>query len=186
MTTLNDRPESVLLVIDVQTGVVAEANERDEIIRTISRLVDKARLESVPVLWVRHSDEHLVRDDDDWQIVSALVPRPDESIVDKRYGDAFEETSLESHLADLKVGHLVIVGAETDACIRSTLHGAFVRGYDVTLVSDAHTTSDYSEWGGIPPVQVIAHTNLYWEQTSAPGRQALTVKAEELEFGALI
>ena len=65
---------------------------------------------------------------------------------------------------------LAVVGAQTDACIRSTLYGAFVRGYDATLVSDAHTTEDQTEWGAPPPDQVIAHTNLYWTYETAPGR----------------
>jgi len=71
-------------------------------------------------------------------------------------------------LSGLGVGRLVVVGAQTDACIRSTLHGAFARGYDATLVSDAHTTEDQSAWGAPPPAQVIAHTNLYWSYETAP------------------
>ena len=87
-------------------------------------------------------------------------------------------------LSDLGVGRLLVVGAETDACVRSTLHGAFVRGYDTTLVSDAHTTSDLTEWGAPPPDQVIAHTNLYWSDQRAPGRTAGTVATEDVDFGA--
>ena len=69
----------------------------------------------------------------------------------------------------------MVTGAETDECIRCTLHGAFTRGYDATLVSDAHTTEDQTAWGAPPPEQVIAHTNLYWNFQSAPGRTAGTV-----------
>jgi len=88
-------------------------------------------------------------------------------------------------LSDLGVGRLVIVGAETDACIRSTLHGAFVRGYDAILVSDAHTTGDQTAWGAPPPAQVIAHTNLYWTYQTAPGRTAGTVVTRDVEFSAV-
>ena len=49
---------------------------------------------------------------------------------------------VEAVLSELEVGRLVVVGAQTDACIRSTLHGAFVRGHDTALVSDGHTTED--------------------------------------------
>ena len=69
----------------------------------------------------------------------------------KSYGDSFEATDLESVLAEREVGRLIVTGAESDACIRSTLHGAFTRGYDVTLVGDAHTTSDKTQWGAPPP-----------------------------------
>ena len=89
--------------------------------------------------------------------------RDSEPLVQKRYGDSFEETDLESLLAERGVGRLVVAGAQTDACIRSTLHGAITRGYDATLVGDAHTTEDLSEYGAPAPDKVIAHTNLYWK-----------------------
>lgn len=52
----------------------------------------------------------------------------------------------------------------------------------VTLVGDAHTTEDLTEWGAPPPEQVIAHTNLYWGFQSGPGRTAETVPADEVSF----
>ena len=131
MTTLDNRPNTALDVIDVQNGVVKAAHERDAVVAN---------------------------------------------------GDAFEGTTLESVLAGLGVGRLVISGAQTDACVRSTLHGAFVRGYDATLVSDAHTTEDHTQWGAPPPGQVIAHTNLYWTYQTAPGRTAGTVATKDVEF----
>jgi len=74
----------------------------------------------------------------------------------------------------------------TDQCIRSTLHGAFVRGYDTLLVEDAHTTEDMSQWGAPPPEQVIAHTNLYWANQTAPGRTAGTVETKDVDFGVRV
>jgi Isochorismatase family len=103
-------------------------------------------------------------------------------LVDKSYGDSFEDTILEDVLSNLGVGRLVVAGAETDECVRSTLHGAFVRGYDVTLVSDAHTTGDKTQWGAPPPDQVIAHTNLYWTYQAAPRRKAATVETKNIDF----
>jgi nicotinamidase-related amidase len=184
MTTLNDRPNTALIIIDVQNGVVKDAYDRDAIVGNMAGAVDKARVAKVPVIWVQHINEGLVKDSEAWRIVPELVPKPGEPIVEKFYGDAFEETVLEALLADLRVGRLVIAGAQTDACIRSTLHGAFTRGYDVTLVGDAHTTDDMSKWGAPPPGQVIAHTNLYWAHQTAPGRKAGVVKAEILAFDA--
>jgi len=184
MTTLQNRPNTALLVVDVQNGVVQAAHERDGVVANIGGLVEKARLEQVPVVWVQHSDEELARGSEPWRIVPELVPGEAEPLVEKLYGDAFEDTTLEGVLSGLAVGRLVIVGAQTDACIRSTLHGAFTRGYDATLVSDAHTTEDQSAWGAPPPAQVIAHTNLYWTYQTAPGRTAGTVVAKDVDFGA--
>jgi nicotinamidase-related amidase len=184
MTTLGNRPNAALLVIDVQNGVVAGAHERDAVVANIGSLVEKARRERVPVVWVQHSDEQLARGSDEWRIVPELTPGDGEPLVEKSYGDSFEDTTLETVLADLGVGRLVVSGAQTDACIRSTLHGAFVRGYDATLVSDAHTTEDQTEWGAPPPGQVIAHTNLYWTYQTAPGRTAGTAETKDVDFSA--
>ena len=184
MTTLENRPNTALLVVDVQNGVVEGAHERDAVVANVGGLVEKARRERVPVVWVQHSDEQLVRGSDDWQIVPELAPGDAEPLVEKTYGDSFEDTTLETVLSSLGVGRLVVVGAQTDACIRSTLHGAFVRGYDATLVSDAHTTEDLTAWGAPPPDQVIAHTNLYWSHQAAPGRTAGTAATKDVGFGS--
>jgi nicotinamidase-related amidase len=184
MTTLADRPNTALLVIDVQNGVVAGAPNRDGVIANINTLVEKARAEDVPVVWVQHSDDDLQRDSESWQYVPELVRRDSEPLVHKCYGDSFEGTDLEALLAELGVGRLIVTGAQTDVCVRSTLHGAFVRGYDVTLVGDAHTTEDLTEYGAPPPDQVIAHTNLYWQWQRAPGRRGGTVDTAEVNFTA--
>jgi nicotinamidase-related amidase len=183
MTTLENRPNTALLVIDVQNDVVDGGHERDAVVANVGSLVEKARREGVPVVWVQHSDEQLARGSDGWRIVPELTPGDAEPLVEKSYDDSFDETPLETVLSGLGVGRLVVVGAQTDACIRSTLHGALVRGYDATLVSDAHTTEDQTSWGAPPPDQVIAHTNLYWTYQSAPGRTAGTVEAKDVDFG---
>jgi nicotinamidase-related amidase len=182
MTTLENRPNTALLVIDVQNGVVGGTHERDAVVANVGTLVEKAREQQIPVVWVQHDGENTPHGSDAWQIVPELAPDEAEGFVEKNYADAFEDTTLESVLSELAIGRLVVAGAQTDECIRSTLHGAIVRGYDATLVSDAHTTEDQSEWGAPAPGLVIAHTNLYWTYHAAPGRTAGTVKTEEVDF----
>jgi nicotinamidase-related amidase len=183
MTTLENRPNHALLVVDVQNGVVEGAHQRDAVVANVGSLVERAREDGIPVVWVQHINEALAKGSDAWRIVPELTPGDDEPLVEKIYGDSFEGTTLETVLSGLGVGRLVVVGAQTDACIRSTIHGAFVRGYDTTLVSDAHTTEDQTAWGAPPPDQVIAHTNLYWSFQSAPGRTAATVETKAVDFG---
>jgi nicotinamidase-related amidase len=182
MTTLSDRPNTALVVIDVQKGVVADAHQRDAVVANIRTLVDKARDEGVPVVWIQHSSEHMAKGSDAWEYVPELARQESEPLVHKRFADSFENTDLEEVLAKAGVGHLVVTGAQTDECIRSTIHGAFVRGYDVTLVGDAHTTEDQSEWGAPPPDKVIAHTNLYWQYHTAPGRTAAVTESKDVTF----
>lgn len=185
MTSLTDRPNAALLVIDMQNDVIANATNRERVIANINHLVDKARAEDVPVIWVQHSAEDMPEGSDGWLYVPELQRADDEPVVHKVYGDSFEDTDLESLLAERMVGHVVVTGAQTDACIRSTLHGALVRGYDTTLVADGHTTEDMRQWGvPIGPEDAIAYANSYWDYSSAKGRRGSTVPAAEVNFFA--
>jgi nicotinamidase-related amidase len=182
MTTLPNRPNTALIVIDMQVGVVAKALARDAVVANIAALVERARAKRIPVVWVQDMEVDGGKGSAGWPLIPELTPRESEPLVEKAYGDSFEGTQLEAVLAQLGVGRLVVVGAQTDACIRCTIHGACARGYDVLLVSDAHTTEDLSEWGAPPPDQVIAHTNLYWTHHTAPGRTAGTAKSADVDF----
>jgi nicotinamidase-related amidase len=183
MTSLPDRPNTALLVIDVQNNAMVNAYQRDEVIANIRDLVGKARAADVPVVWVQHSSDELVEGSDGWQYVPELERDESEPLVHKRYGDSFEDTTLESELARRGVGRVVVTGAQTDACIRATLHGAFTRGYDTTLVSDAHTTEDFTEYGLPPADKVIAHTNMDWTWQDGPDRTAAVVHTAAVDFG---
>lgn len=166
MTRYTDRPNTALLVIDVQKGVVEPSPNREELIANINTLLGRARAEDVPVIWVQHSGQGLEQGSTAWEYVDELERRDSEPLVHKKYGDSFADTSLEEVLADLGVGRLVVTGAQTDMCIRSTLHGALTRGYDATLVSDAHGTEDMREWGApMGPEEAVAYTNLYWSES---------------------
>ena len=183
MTTLTERPNTALLVVDVQNDGVAGTHNRDGVIAKIVSLVARARAEDVPVVWVQHSGDELPEGSDGWRYVAELAHGESEPVVHKRYPDAFEDSDLEAVLAERKVGRLIVAGAQTDECIRGTLHGAIARGYDATLVGDAHTTEDLTEWGAPAPDKVIDHTNLYWQNHAAPGRQAGTVSTGSVSFG---
>jgi nicotinamidase-related amidase len=183
MTTLPDRPNTALLVVDVQNGVVADCYQRDEVVANIRTLVERARAQGAPVVWVADNAEGREIGSEPWQIVPELQPAGDDLHVDKQYGDAFEDTDLEAVLARAGVGRLIVAGAQTDACIRSTIHGAFTRGYDVTLVGDAHTTEDFTAWGMPAPDAVIAMTNISWKYHTGPGRTAAVETTDEVAFG---
>ena len=183
MSTLQDRSASALLVIDMQVDVVAHGHDVERVVANIGSLVDGARAAGVPVIWIQHADEELPEGSDGWRYVPELRRADGEPVVAKGFGDSFEGTDLEDVLADRQVGHLVVTGAQTDACIRSTLHGALARGYDVTLVGDAHTTEDMRAWGSpMSPEQAVAYTNLYWSFSAAPGRTCRTVATDEVSF----
>lgn len=172
--------ENALVVVDVQVGVMAASINSPEVIGRIGSLVERARERGVPVIWVRHRSEDLVPQTADWQIVPELVPAVGEPIVEKAYGDSFAETDLAERLADAGATGFVLCGAQSDACIRSTFYGGIYRGYPVTLVSDAHTTEDLSQWGvEYTPEQAIAMINTQAQYTRLPDVSGAVVTAAE-------
>lgn len=176
--------KSALVVVDVQNDVVGVSENRDEMVANINALLEKARAEQVPVVWVQHSHEQgLPRDTEGWRFVPELSPRADEPLVHKLYGDSFADTDLAEQLERLGVDHLVVTGAQTDMCIRSTLHGALARGYDATLVGDAHGTEDMREWGSpVDQAGAIAYANLYWSESKTHEAEGGVVATGEVEF----
>jgi len=183
MSKFADRTKSALLVIDVQVGVMAEAFERDVKIANISKAIEKARAESIPVIWVQHSDEELVLESAEWEIVSELSPLPNEPRVRKTFRSSFEETNLEEVLKELGVSHVYVCGAETNNCVRHTSRTALEKGYDLTLISDAHTTTGF-EWDGyiVDAARVIDEQNTHFLNYALPGRTANAVPVTELSF----
>ncbi|WP_375425685.1 isochorismatase family protein [uncultured Friedmanniella sp.] len=183
MTTLEGRGSRALLVVDLQVGVVDGAHQREEVIATVVDLVARARASSVPVVWVQHHDDELVQGSDAWQWVGGLGPADGEPLVEKSYGDAFADTDLERVLAERGVSEIVLVGAASEQCVRCTMHSAVVGGYDVSLVADAHTTTDLTAYGLPTPAVVVGFLNaiaqfgMQW-----PGRSARSVPAADVGF----
>ena len=191
--TTTDRT-SALLVIDVQEGNTAEGYQRDEVIGRIRGLIDRAQEAGAPVIWVQHNQPGtaLERGGEKWQIVEEVRPPEGEPIVEKQYLDSFVETDLRERLDKLGVTHLVLCGAATDACIRSTAARSMIEGYDTTLVADAHTT-DVGPWplplpdGREVPIgaeQMIAYTNFFVADTAYPGVTTEVIPADEVVFSA--
>jgi nicotinamidase-related amidase len=180
MTTLG-RTKSALLVIDVQNQVVDGAYNKEQVIANINTAVGKARAAGVPVVWVQHSDEWMPIGSEDWQIVPQLSPAEGEPKVGKLYRNSFEATNLEEVLAELGVGHVYVCGAQTNNCVRYTTHGALERGYDLTLLSDAHTTTDYTFGDQVVPAEVLVRDlNASFSGEELPGRNASAANVAEV------
>lgn len=177
----SQRTGSALIVIDVQVNVVKDAYLRNEKVANMVVAVDKARAASVPVIWVRHSEDQLPIGSDEWQIVPELMPLPHEPIIEKRFRSTFVETNFEEVLTHLKISHLYICGAETNNCVRHTAMAALERGYDITLIEDAHTTTGF-EWDGfiIDAARTIDEQNTNFIGYRLPDCSADIKKSSEL------
>lgn len=186
MATIRPGHRPVLLVVDLQVGVMASAWQAERVIANVGRAVDRARAAGVPVLWVQHEAPDLRRDSADWPLVPALVPAAGEPRIEKRHESSFEATPLEPLLAGLGATHVVLAGASTNWCIRATAYAALERGYDLTLLKDAHTTSplDLGPGGRVEPAALVADFNVVMTWASYPGRRNAAVAVDDLDFAA--
>jgi len=155
---------TALLVIDMQIAVVEDGWDRDGVITRIGQVIRAARAGGVPVVYIQHDEPgsgDLDRGSDGWQVRPEIAPEATDPLVFKQYPDAFADTTLEATLEQLGIGHLILTGAQSDGCVRATSYGALQAGYDITLVSDAHTTSDRPTGDTIIPADmIVAHVNL--------------------------
>jgi nicotinamidase-related amidase len=185
MATVREGNRAVLLVVDVQTGVMNEAWDAPRVIKNVARAVERARSQSVPVIWVQHSSEDLPHGSPQWQWVPELNPAKEEVLIHKHFNSSFEGTALDDELAKLKATHIALAGAATNWCIRATAYGALDRGYDLTLIEDAHTTGTMALANGttIEASNVVEELNIAMTWLSYPGRTNGTATVEEVDFG---
>jgi nicotinamidase-related amidase len=187
VATVREGSRGALLIVDVQVGVMGDAWDAPRIISNVARAVERARGRSVPVIWVQHSDTDLPQDSPQWQIVPELTPATGESRIHKQFNSSFEDTSLDEELAKLGATHIVLAGAATNWCIRATAYAALDRGYDLTLIADAHTTATMALEDGvkIEAADIVRELNIAMSWVSYPGRVSATAAAEDVDFDDL-
>lgn len=186
MATVRDGNQGVLLVVDVQVGVMEEAWEASRVVGNVALAVERARAQGVPVVWVQHQGDDLPQGSAAWQWVPELAPVDGETLIHKQYNSAFEQTELDDELARLGATHVVLAGAATNWCIRATAYGALERGYDLTLVQDAHSTGgmEFPDGTNVDARDIVRELNVALTWVSYPGRVNGTSKAAEVDFAA--
>lgn len=184
MATVRDGNRAALLVVDLQVGVVADAWDAQRIAANAALAVERARAQGAPVIWVQHANDEFPSGSPQWQWVSELAPVEGETRIEKRFNSAFEQTSLEAELERLGASHVVLAGAQTNWCIRATAYAALERGYDLTLLDDAHTTSDMTLRNGscVAAASVVNDLNIAMTWLEYPGRTNRTASAGAIDF----
>lgn len=184
MAMVREGKQGVLVVVDVQVGVLRDAWDAERVIGNVARTVERARASGTPVLWVQHADDELAHGSAEWQWVPELVPAKGEPLIHKHFNSSFEQTTLEAELAALGATHITLAGAASNWCIRATAYGALERGYDLTLVKDAHTTDSMvlADGARIEAASVIQELNIAMTWLSYPGRTNGTAGAADVDF----
>ncbi|MDY6874555.1 MAG: cysteine hydrolase [Chloroflexota bacterium] len=184
MAAIREGDKSALLIVDMQVAVMDETWEESRIIRNAARAVEKARKSGTPVIWIQQTHKKMVHGGPDWQLVPGLTSRSGDIRLDKQFNSSFEQTALEETLADIGVSHIVLAGALTNWCIRATAYAALDKGYDLTLIADAHTTgdTDFEDGGTIKAQHLIHELNIVMSWLNYPGRINRAISVEDLAF----
>lgn len=184
MATIREGNQQVLLVVDAQVGVMDGTWQATRISQNIRSAVEKARERGVPVIWVLHENDELVHGSAEWQLAPELSSAAGEAQIDKRFNSSFERTSLDETLAELGATHIILAGAATNWCVRATAYGALERGYDLTLLKDAHTTEtvEYEDGVTVEAADIIRELNTVMNWLNYPGRKSSTASVEAFDF----
>lgn len=70
------------------------------------------------------------------ELVSEISPGPSDLVIEKGTYNAFHQTGLEEHLRARNVEIVALAGVNTNACVETTARDAYVRGFDVMVLSD--------------------------------------------------
>jgi len=184
MAVIREGDKTALVIVDMQVDVIDSAWHEALIIENTRRAVEKARKRDIPVIWIQHESKSKPHGSPGWQIVPELTPHPDEISLDKHSNSAFEKSTLEETLARFGITHIVLAGVLTNWCIQSTAYAALDRGYDLTVLRDAHTTEDFDFDNGesISAANIIESFNIIIGAVRYPGRVNRVISIDELEF----
>jgi nicotinamidase-related amidase len=153
--------KQALLVIDAQQELI-EGNEKEQgvvhkekLIETINRVIVKAVEVDAGLIFVR--DRDVAGGKGDGFQVHSGIKLPEHAVTfDKLATNSFYGTGLLDYLQKKKIGHIVVMGCQTEFCIDTAVRYATVNGMDVTLVADGHSTKDSPVLTG---EQIIKHHN---------------------------
>lgn len=175
---------TAVLVIDVQQALCTgehAAFEADLVVERINGVTRKARAAGAPVVVIQHEsqDGPLAHGSAGWTLARGLESLPTDVLLRKTATDSFHRTELHDLLQARGVTHLVICGMQSDFCVDTTTRRALALGYPVTLVSDAHTTTDNAV---LTAAQITAHHNATLANIASFGPRATALRADEVRF----
>jgi nicotinamidase-related amidase len=172
---------TALLVIDVQSALIANADRGPEVVTAIRGLVERARAADIIVVYLQHCHatyEPMKKGAAGWRIHPAVEPKPGELVIEKTASDGFYDTSLQGNLNRLGVKRLIVCGLQTEFCVDATCRAALSRGFEVVLVADGHTTTN-----AILPADVaVRHHNRALANLAHPHRRIVVVPSAEIDL----
>jgi nicotinamidase-related amidase len=143
---------TALLVVDMLNSYEHEdadqlADSVSEAVPRIAALIERARGEGVPVVYVNDNYGHWNSSSRELAeaalngrhpgLVEPVLPRDDDAFVIKARHSVFYSTPLEYLLQTMGVGRIVLTGQATEQCILYSALDGYVRHYEVAVPRDA-------------------------------------------------
>jgi nicotinamidase-related amidase len=159
-----------IIVVDLQTGmfdgrVGPPLHDADGLVERVRRMLAWARRTGHEVAFIQQNSppgDQLHPGAEGWPIWPALGQAADEPTFGKTVENAFASPALRDWVRDLGTDEVIVIGAATNQCVKSTVNGALAEGLSVTVVSDAHST------GGRPGAPgIIAEHNAMFATAGA-------------------
>lgn len=173
---------NTLLVVDMQNAWLNRDTPRLDkagVIARINHAAQRTRAEGGQVIFVQHCDADCIENSDEWQIDAELIVVEGDGKVNKTACDSFADTNLLAQLQAYGTNTLIICGLATEFCLDTTIRAASSHGFNVVVLSDAHTTGDRPH---MKAAAIIEHHNWVWANMSVPGGRTLTVQTTAQVF----
>ena len=163
LVTMNtNNQNTTLLVMDMQSAVLSNLQDYNEITVKVAKAIAFARSKNIPVLFVvigfrpgmpevslnnkilSASKERSanINMDEGLKIDNRVAPIPGEIIITKRRVSAFTGSDLEVVLRAQGIQHIILTGVSTSGVVLSTLREAADKDYRITVLSDCCTDAD--------------------------------------------
>ncbi|MEU3415424.1 isochorismatase family protein [Streptomyces sp. NPDC006658] len=153
--TLSD---AALILVDYQntyTDGVMELDGWQPAVNSAQALLKRARAAGTPVIHI--VDKGYDLKSKAGQIIPALKPAKGEPVVVKSVPNGFHHTDLAEKVKKTGKKKVIVAGFMTNMCVLFTTQGAFLNGYQPTVVADASATRPLPLKGnpdGIPARQL--------------------------------
>ena len=173
--------KKALLIIDMQKGSFTPKTPRfvtTGVVNRINELAELFRKAEFPVIYIQHDGTGtgaFEKNTTEWEILDPLHVEPSDFLLNKYANDVFYNSKLESLLTELNAAELLITGCATDFCVESTVQSALSKDFNITVVSDGHTTGERPH---LKAEKVIQHYNWVW-QHMIPTKGKIEVKTFE-------
>ncbi len=135
--------KTVLLVIDVQRALFTRPHpvfQDSKMLQVINGLVERAHLYGLPVVYIQHSNDSILKEGSDgWKLHPGLKPELEDYSVHKKVGNAFQEPALQSVIEARDIKNVIVTGLVSQGCIRATSLGGLQQGLQVFLIKGGHS-----------------------------------------------